>query len=113
MASNIISDQQRLLVNENDNPPTYDDVTNPSNAYGTFGGGSVVTTAPANPYAFGSQQAPTVIVVGGCPSCKVGMLDTEFTCPGICCAICCFPLGILCCLALRQRRCNFCGAIFD
>ncbi len=41
------------------------------------------------------------------------MLDTEFTCMGLCCAIFCFPIGILCCLALRQRRCNFCGAIFD
>jgi len=29
MASNLNSDQQRLIVNENDNPPTYEDVTNP------------------------------------------------------------------------------------
>ena len=43
---------------------------------------------------------------------QIGNLDSEFTCFGICCAICCFPLGILCCLACRQRRCNFCAATY-
>ena len=28
MASNIISDQQHLIADENDNPPTYQDATN-------------------------------------------------------------------------------------
>ncbi|CAF0848565.1 unnamed protein product [Adineta ricciae] len=110
MATDTVSDQQRLIVDENDNPPTYQDATN--QGYGTFIGPLVNGSAPY-PYAYASQQQPTVIVVGGCPACKIGMLDTEFTCAGLCCAIFLFPLGILCCLALRQRRCNFCGAIFD
>ncbi|UJR20542.1 hypothetical protein I4U23_023669 [Adineta vaga] len=115
MATNIVSDQQRLIVDEDDNPPTYQDAT--SQIYGTFNDSSILaitTNTSPYPYAFGSQQQqPTVIVLGGCPACKVGMLDTEFTCAGLCCAIFLFPIGILCCLALRQRRCNFCGAIFD
>jgi len=59
-------------------------------------------------------QSPqqTVVLVGGCPACRVGVLEDDFTCLGVLCAILCFPLGVLCCLALRQRRCSHCGAIF-
>jgi hypothetical protein len=78
-----------------------------ANAYGTFiddaGGSSAPTTTSSYPYALGSRE-PTVIVLG--------MLESDFTCLGLCCAIVFFPLGILCCLAFRQRRCHFCGAIF-
>jgi hypothetical protein len=42
-----------------------------ANAYGTFISPAVTTDAPSNPYAFGSQQSPTVIILGGCPACKV------------------------------------------
>ncbi|XP_060757721.1 brain protein I3 [Neoarius graeffei] len=55
---------------------------------------------------------PSVVVVGGCPACRVGVLEEDFTCLGILCAIVFFPLGILFCLALRQRRCPNCGATF-
>ncbi|XP_030646009.1 membrane protein BRI3 [Chanos chanos] len=55
---------------------------------------------------------PSVVVVGGCPACRVGVLEDDFTCLGIMCAIFFFPLGILFCLALRQRRCPNCGATF-
>ncbi|TRY58163.1 hypothetical protein DNTS_007126 [Danionella cerebrum] len=55
---------------------------------------------------------PSVVVVGGCPACRVGVLEDDFTCLGIMCAIFLFPLGILFCLALRQRRCPNCGATF-
>jgi len=58
------------------------------------------------------QPQPSVIVVGGCPACRVGVLEDDFTCLGVCCAILFFPLGILCCLAMRQRRCPNCGAVF-
>ncbi|CAF1113025.1 unnamed protein product [Adineta steineri] len=109
MATNITSDQQCLIVDENDNPPTYQDAT--GQGYGTFIDPTATNALPYS-YGFGSQP-PTVIVLGGCPACKVGMLETEFTCMGLCCAIFLFPIGILCCLGLRQRRCNFCGAIFD
>ncbi|XP_075421583.1 membrane protein BRI3 [Ascaphus truei] len=60
------------------------------------------------------QPAATtsVVVVGGCPACRVGVLEDDFTCLGILCAIFFFPIGILFCLALRQRRCPNCGATF-
>ncbi|KAL6102848.1 bri3 [Pungitius sinensis] len=55
---------------------------------------------------------PSVVVVGGCPACRVGVLEDDFTCLGILCAIFFFPLGLLFCFALRQRRCPNCGASF-
>ncbi|XP_042294060.1 LOW QUALITY PROTEIN: brain protein I3 [Sceloporus undulatus] len=61
------------------------------------------------------QQPPSttsVVVVGGCPACRVGVLEDTFTCLGVLCAIVFFPIGILFCLALRQRRCPNCGAAF-
>ncbi|KAI7803457.1 brain protein I3 [Triplophysa rosa] len=77
--------------------------------------------APGQPAAVAAQTAytstytivqPSVVVVGGCPACRVGVLEDDFTCLGIMCAIFFFPLGILFCLALRQRRCPNCGATF-
>ncbi|XP_014778815.1 brain protein I3 [Octopus bimaculoides] len=58
------------------------------------------------------QPPPQVVVVGGCPACRVGILEDDFTCLGVLCALLFFPVGILCCLAMRQRRCPNCGAIF-
>ncbi|XP_068605577.1 membrane protein BRI3 isoform X1 [Brachionichthys hirsutus] len=55
---------------------------------------------------------PSVVVVGGCPACRVGVLEDDFTCLGILCAIFFFPLGVIFCFALRQRRCPNCGATF-
>ncbi|XP_026732814.1 brain protein I3 [Trichoplusia ni] len=55
---------------------------------------------------------PPIIAVGACPACRVGILEDDFTCLGILCAILFFPLGILCCLALKNRRCSNCGALF-
>ncbi|XP_056392445.1 brain protein I3 [Hyla sarda] len=65
-------------------------------------------------YTIIQQPAATtsVVVVGGCPACRVGVLEDSFTCLGILCAIVFFPIGILFCLALRQRRCPNCGATF-
>jgi hypothetical protein len=65
------SDQQRLLNDENDDPPTYQDATN--QVYGTFIDPLITTNTPPYPYEYGSQQ-PTVIVLGGCPTCKVCVL---------------------------------------
>uniref|UniRef100_A0A8C2TNK2 Membrane protein BRI3 n=1 Tax=Coturnix japonica TaxID=93934 RepID=A0A8C2TNK2_COTJA len=71
---------------------------------------------PPYPYpgAAAAQPAATtsVVVVGGCPACRVGVLEDTFTCLGVLCAIVFFPIGILFCLALRQRRCPNCGAAF-
>ncbi|XP_051571643.1 brain protein I3-like [Myxocyprinus asiaticus] len=78
-------------------------------------------SVPGQPAAVAAQPAytstytivqPSVVVVGGCPACRVGVLEDDFTCLGIMCAIFFFPLGILFCLALRQRRCPNCGATF-
>lgn len=55
----------------------------------------------------------SVVVVGGCPACRVGVLEDDFTCLGILCAILFFPIGLLCCLLLRQRHCPHCGATFS
>ncbi|CAF0811814.1 unnamed protein product [Brachionus calyciflorus] len=53
-----------------------------------------------------------VILVGGCPACRVGLLEDDYTCCGICCAILFFPMGVLCCLATKQKRCTNCGAVY-
>ncbi|XP_039630703.1 brain protein I3 isoform X2 [Polypterus senegalus] len=81
--------------------------------------GFVPPAAPLGPVAqqptFSSTYTivqPSVVVVGGCPACRVGVLEDDFTCLGILCAIIFFPIGILFCLALRQRRCPNCGATF-
>ncbi|BFZ03119.1 hypothetical protein BsWGS_06158 [Bradybaena similaris] len=58
------------------------------------------------------QPQQSVVIVGGCPACRVGVLEEDFTCLGVLCAILFFPIGILCCLAMRQRRCANCGAVF-
>lgn len=47
-----------------------------------------------------------------CPACRVGTLEYDYTCLGICCAIVFFPIGILCCLAMRNRRCLQCSSEF-
>ncbi|CAG0902612.1 unnamed protein product [Darwinula stevensoni] len=59
-----------------------------------------------------SYPQAQVIIVGGCPACRVGILYDDFTLLGILMAILFFPMGILCCLALRQKRCSNCGAIY-
>lgn len=57
-------------------------------------------------------ENPDIVVIGGCPACRVGVLEDDFTCMGVLCAILFFPLGILCCLAMREKRCSNCGATF-
>lgn len=81
----------------------------------------VVITKPCRPLPpvdYGSISHSTIavpteiIVVGGCPACRIGILEDDFTCLGVCCAIFLFPVGILCCLALKNKRCTNCGAQF-
>ncbi|KAK8744822.1 hypothetical protein OTU49_000639 [Cherax quadricarinatus] len=66
----------------------------------------------AIPVVVNPVRATDVIVVGGCPACRVGVLSEDFTLAGLCCAFWFFPIGILCCLAMRERRCSNCGACF-
>ncbi|KAK9881530.1 hypothetical protein WA026_016409 [Henosepilachna vigintioctopunctata] len=56
---------------------------------------------------------PEVIIVGGCPACRIGVLEDNYGLAALCCAIVFFPAGILCCLLMKERRCSHCGAIFD
>lgn len=81
----------------------------------------VIVTKPIRPlpaigYGTISQSGvsvPTeIIVINGCPACRIGVLEDDYTCLGICCAIFFFPLGILCCLAMKNKRCTNCGAEF-
>lgn len=76
-------------------------------------------TVPPNDAIIRSTQHSTsttqVVMVGAgaqCPKCRTGVLQEDFTLLGICCAIFFFPLGLICCLMMRQRRCTYCGAVY-
>uniref|UniRef100_A0A8C4QE80 Membrane protein BRI3 n=1 Tax=Eptatretus burgeri TaxID=7764 RepID=A0A8C4QE80_EPTBU len=56
---------------------------------------------------------PTLLFHTVSHPCSVGVLEDDFTCLGILCAILFFPIGLLCCLLLRQRHCPHCGATFS
>jgi len=61
-----------------------------------------------------SQPVNQIIVTlpsNACPICRIGLLEDDYSCLGICLAIVCFPIGILCCLACKNKRCSNCGAI--
>ena len=66
----------------------------------------VVIAAPLQPIV------SEIIVIGGCPACRIGVLEDSYTLLGLLCAIAFFPLGILCCLATKVKRCNSCGNEF-
>jgi len=60
-----------------------------------------------------AQQAPVVVVgSGGCPGGGAHFIVEEFTGCGICLAIFFFPLGVLCCLAMKEQRCAKCNQYF-
>lgn len=100
----------------------------PSGSYGQIhsiqlpphGPNDVIVTKPGRsiPVNYGaigqsSIAVPTeIIVINGCPACRIGVLEDDYTCLGVCCAIFLFPVGILCCLALKNKRCTNCGAQF-
>ena len=46
------------------------------------------------------------------PNCRVGVLVEDYDGCGICLAIFFFPIGILCCLAMRKKRCTNCRSRF-
>jgi len=100
-----------------DPPPAYS-VTDPhKNPNGQGAGHSHVNMMHHNYGATITDQPVTVpvtqvILIGGCPACRVGILEDSYSLLGIICAILFFPLGILCCLALKDKRCSNCGASF-
>lgn len=72
---------------------------------------------PNNPTVINVVPAPQnrshqVLIVGGCPTCRVGVLDDRATCAGICCCILFFPIGLICLFTMRQKVCINCGAQF-
>jgi len=47
------------------------------------------------------------------PCAGVGHMITEdFTCCGVCLGIVFFPIGLICCLTMKERRCVNCGMTF-
>ncbi|XP_053982904.1 brain protein I3 [Hylaeus anthracinus] len=132
--------EKRPLNPGADNPPPYAEAISPKpnstwqpppGYSSTQSGGSAPWPLPPGYYpstgatntsnyvpSYGSTQSTTVIVpeiilVGGCPACRVGVMEDDYTCLGLLCAILFFPIGILCCLVLKTRRCSNCGAYFD
>ncbi|KAH8307272.1 hypothetical protein KR044_008699, partial [Drosophila immigrans] len=77
-----------------------------TSTYGSF------ETAPVSIIVQPAPLPAEIIVIGGCPSCRIGYLEDTFSPLGLCCAIFFFPVGILCCLAMREKRCSNCGATF-
>ncbi|KAK9891504.1 hypothetical protein WA026_014740 [Henosepilachna vigintioctopunctata] len=71
------------------------------------------TQQPGNVTVVTAPSQPTVVVVGGCPTCRVGLLEDSYGCCAICLAICCFPVGLVCCYLMRERKCTNCGAVFN
>jgi len=63
-----------------------------------------------SPAGFNAPPPPAqyVRVVGGCPKCG-GIMQEDFTCLGICCAVVFFPIGLLCCLLMKEKKCSNCG----
>lgn len=72
----------------------------------------VVVSSPPQPATHTNTVVLNQAAGGGCPVCRTGTLKKEFTCCAWCLAILCFPCGILCCLCMKHRKCNFCGAAF-
>ncbi|XKL63038.1 hypothetical protein PGB90_005402 [Kerria lacca] len=87
-----------------------------SPTYVPSAGGGINTPLNSNqPPQYGGTniiETQEIIIVGGCPVCGIGVLENEFTCSGILCAILFFPIGILCCILLKEKRCSNCRAQF-
>ncbi|EDW33688.1 GL13248 [Drosophila persimilis] len=105
---NASSQDARLIAGVHHGPPTAPPPNMHMPTYGAF------ETTPVSVVIQPPQVAlPTeIIVIGGCPSCRIGYLEDTFSALGLCCAIFFFPVGILCCLAMKEKRCTNCGAVF-
>ncbi|XP_026686326.1 brain protein I3 [Diaphorina citri] len=58
-------------------------------------------------YQFPVQQE--IIIVGGCPICRIGKVEEYYSCLGLFCAVFCFPFGLIPCLLLKDKICTNCG----
>ncbi|CAD5123723.1 DgyrCDS12041 [Dimorphilus gyrociliatus] len=106
--------ENRPLIN--DKPPSYATATGPYSGPPGFNGTAQQQPSymyPPTTTTVIQQPAPNIVIVGGCPACRVGVLSDEFTCLGILCALFLFPIGLLCCILCREKRCENCGATFS
>lgn len=121
-ANNLIAFCVSLLLGFSDQTsasavPTHNFVTNqpigmgpPPVNYGTM---YVPPPPPAPEQITYVTVVPTDLYrVGGCSVCRIGVLEDNFPCAGLCCAIIFFPVGILCCLLMKNKRCSNCGVEF-
>ena len=44
-----------------------------------------------------------------CPAGNSHFYKDEFTCCGICLAVCFFPIGLVCCYVMKDKKCVKCG----
>jgi len=60
-------------------------------------------------------QTTVVMPLMGVQDCPAGghhAIQEEFTPCGICLGVCFFPIGILCCLLMREHKCVKCNQLF-
>ncbi|XP_057323299.1 brain protein I3 isoform X1 [Microplitis mediator] len=109
------------LYSKDDKPPPYSAATAPSVGPSSWQPPPGYYPSDGIPYqnssipSYGATTTvivPEIILVGACPACRVGILEDDYTCLGLFCAIFFFPLGILCCLLLKNKKCSNCGAYF-
>ncbi|DAZ97708.1 TPA: hypothetical protein N0F65_009607 [Lagenidium giganteum] len=53
-------------------------------------------------------QERTVVVVQPAQCRHEFTEDGDFSCCGICCGVCFFPIGLICCFMMREKRCANC-----
>ncbi|XP_035727086.1 brain protein I3-like [Vespa mandarinia] len=115
--------ESKLLNSAADKPPPYSPATEPTENTSWqpppgYYPSTLITSNQGNHMpSYGATQSTTIVVpeiilVGGCPACRVGIMEDDYTCLGLLCAILFFPIGIICCLLLKTRRCSNCGAYF-
>lgn len=91
--------------------------TNVLPGYGTMMSGGVASSTvygepPTTHVTHHTIIVDDLRVVGGCPVCRIGVLEDNYPACALCCAIVFFPAGILCCLCMRNRRCSHCSTEF-
>ncbi|XP_026482045.1 brain protein I3-like isoform X2 [Ctenocephalides felis] len=80
-------------------------------------GGRPQTQQPG-PLRASAMQSKALLQVpfspaNSCPNCGVGFVTDNYSCCAVCLGACCFPLGLLCCLGMKERSCVNCGAAFN
>ncbi|ETV87163.1 hypothetical protein, variant [Aphanomyces astaci] len=89
--------------------------TPPQQGYPGQGPPQYANVVQAQPQVLASAEFIVVPgqVITASGHCAHAVQTNEFTCPGVLLGILFFPIGILCCLLLTERRCVHCGAILN